>query len=430
MQELNIPTIDLPRVVILGGGFAGLKLARNIDSDLYQVVVIDRNNYHTFQPLLYQVATAGLEPDSIAYPLLKILKKKKRTHIRMAEINALNLNENSIDTSIGKLSYDYLVIATGAKTNYFGNQNIEQFAMPMKTLSESLDLRSYILRRFEAALNEKDQELRDSMMNFVVVGGGPTGVELAGALSELKHHILPKDFPDLDIRRMQIHVIEAGPKLLAGMSDNAAKNAFSYLKEIDVNVWLDTMVSDFDGQTVSTNQVTMQTNNLIWAAGVQGNIPEGIPEEVIEKSRLKINEDLKLIGYDNVFAMGDVALLMSKEYPKGYPMLGSVAQQQGSFLATYLKKVANGQSLNVFKYKDKGTMATIGRNKAVVDLGKFEFGGFIAWLAWLFVHLMLLVDFRNRLIVFFNWVWSYVNYDRGTRLITRQIKPRIRKEAA
>ncbi|MFT4736336.1 MAG: NADH dehydrogenase [Cyclobacteriaceae bacterium] len=430
MQELNIPTIDLPRVVILGGGFAGLKLARNIDSDLYQVVVIDRNNYHTFQPLLYQVATAGLEPDSIAYPLRKILKKKKRTHIRMAEINALNLNENSIDTSIGKLSYDYLVIATGAKTNYFGNQNIEQFAMPMKTLSESLDLRSYILRRFEAALNEKDQELRDSMMNFVVVGGGPTGVELAGALSELKHHILPKDFPDLDIRRMQIHVIEAGPKLLAGMSDNAAKNAFSYLKEIDVNVWLDTMVSDFDGQTVSTNQVTMQTNNLIWAAGVQGNIPEGIPEEVIEKSRLKINEDLKLIGYDNVFAMGDVALLMSKEYPKGYPMLGSVAQQQGSFLATYLKKVANGQSLNVFKYKDKGTMATIGRNKAVVDLGKFEFGGFIAWLAWLFVHLMLLVDFRNRLIVFFNWVWSYVNYDRGTRLITRQIKPRIRKEAA
>lgn len=236
MQELNVPKIDLPRVVILGGGFAGLKLARNIDTSQYQVVIIDKNNYHTFQPLMYQVATAGLEPDSIAYPLRKILKKKKRTHIRMAEINSVDTDAQQVDTSIGKISYDYLVIATGAKTNYFGNKNIEKYALPMKSLSESLDLRSYILQQFELALNEPDQAVKDSMMNFVIVGGGPTGVELAGALSELKHHVLPKDFPDLDLRRMQIHVIEAGPKLLGVMSENATKNAHKYLKDLDVNI--------------------------------------------------------------------------------------------------------------------------------------------------------------------------------------------------
>lgn len=421
MQELNVPTIDLPRVVILGGGFAGLKLARNIDTNHYQVVVIDKNNYHTFQPLLYQVATAGLEPDSIAYPLRKILKKKKRTHIRMAEILGVDTTSQEVNTSIGKLRYDFLVIATGAVTNYFGNKNIEKYALPMKSLSESLDLRSYILQRFELALNEKDQEIKDSMMNFAIVGGGPTGVELAGALSELKHQVLPKDFPDLDLRRMQIHVIEAGPKLLAGMSDKAAQNAFEYLKDLDINVWLNTMVKDFDGQIVTTSQVTIPSQNLIWAAGVQGNVPNGIPNEIQTRSRININEFVQVQGYDNVFAIGDVSFLATDKYPKGIPMLASVAQQQGEYLAHFFKIKSKGREPKPFKYIDKGTMATIGRNKAVVDLGKFRFGGFFAWLTWLFVHLMLLVDFRNRMIVFSNWVWSYVNYDRGTRLITRKV---------
>ena len=424
MQELNVPTIDLPRVVILGGGFAGLKLARNIDTNHYQVVVIDKNNYHTFQPLLYQVATAGLEPDSIAYPLRKILKKKKRTHIRMAEILEVDTENQQVNTSIGKLHFDYLVIATGAVTNYFGNKNIEKYALPMKSLSESLDLRSYILQRFELALNEKDQEIKDSMMNFAIVGGGPTGVELAGALSELKHQVLPKDFPDLDLRRMQIHVIEAGPKLLAGMSDKAAQNAFEYLKKLDINVWLNTMVKDFDGQTVTTNQVTIPSQNLIWAAGVQGNVPNGIPPEIQTRSRININEFVQVQGQENVFAIGDVSFLVTEVYPRGMPMLASVAQQQGDYLARYFKTKSKGKEPQPFKYIDKGTMATIGRNKAVVDLGKFRFGGFFAWMTWLFVHLMLLVDFRNRMIVFSNWVWGYINYDRGTRLITRKVDKR------
>lgn len=424
MQELNVPTINLPRVVILGGGFAGLKLARNIDSNQYQVVVIDKHNYHTFQPLLYQVATAGLEPDSIAYPLRKILKKKKRTHIRMAEIQEVDTENQLVITSIGKLHYDYLVIATGAVTNYFGNKNIEKYALPMKSLSESLDLRSYILQRFELALNEKDQEIKDSMMNFVIVGGGPTGVELAGALSELKHQVLPKDFPDLDLRRMQIHVIEAAPKLLGGMSDKAAENAFNYLKDLDINVWLNTIVKDFDCETVQTNQVAISSQNLIWAAGVQGNVPNGISKDLQTRNRININEYVQVQGHEKVFAIGDVSFLITEGYPKGLPMLASVAQQQGEYLAGYFKSISKGKKPKAFSYVDKGTMATIGRNKAVVDLGIFRFGGFFAWLTWLFVHLMLLVDFRNRMIVFSNWVWSYINYDRGTRLITRNINKR------
>lgn len=419
MQELNVPTIDLPRLVILGGGFAGLKLARKIDTRYYQVVAIDCNNYHTFQPLMYQVATAGLEPDSIAYPLRKTLKHKKRTHIRMAEILAIDTSKRSVSTSIGSISYDELVIATGAKTNYFGNENIAKYAMPMKSLSDSLDLRSYILRQFENALNEKDQEQKDSMMNFVIVGGGPTGVELAGALAELKKHILPKDFPDLDIRRMQIHLIEAGPKLLGGMSESAGQKAFDYLKEMDINVWMETRVGDYDGQEVVTNKVTITSQNLIWAAGVQGNIPHGISSESTYKGRIKINEYTQVDGLEHVYAIGDVAHLVTERFTGGLPMLGSVAQQQGEFLSSYLVAKARDRTIQPFSYKDKGTMATVGRNRAVVDLGKLRFGGFFAWLTWLFVHLMLLVDFRNRMVVFSNWVWSYINYDRGTRLITR-----------
>lgn len=422
MQELNVPTIDLPRLVILGGGFAGLKLARSIDTKYYQVVVIDCNNYHTFQPLMYQVATAGLEPDSIAYPLRKTLKHKKRTHIRMAEILSVDTVKNVVQTNIGSISYDHLVIATGAKTNYFGNENIAKYAMPMKSLSESLDLRSYILRQFENALNENDQEEKDSMMNFVIVGGGPTGVELAGALSELKTHILPKDFPDLDIRRMQIHVIEAGQKLLGGMSEKAAQNAFDYLKEMDINVWLDTRVNDYDGEVVDTNQVTIPSKNLIWAAGVQGSIPTGISEAQSFRGRIKVNELTQVDGLENVYAIGDVAYMKTELFPNGLPMLGSVAQQQGTYLSKHLIRLAKKMEVSSFEYSDKGTMATVGRNRAVVDLGRFQFGGFFAWLTWLFVHLMLLVDFRNRMVVFSNWVWSYINYDRGTRLITRNVK--------
>lgn len=420
LQALNIPKLDLPRVVIIGGGFAGLKLARKLNTNFVQVVLIDENNYHTFQPLMYQVATAGLEPDSIAYPLRKILKRKKCTHIRMAKVEHIDVEAKQIITSIGELKYDYLVIATGARTNYFGNKNIEKYSMPMKSLTESLDLRSLILQNFEKALTENVEEEKDSHMNFMIVGGGPTGVELAGALAELKRHVLPKDYPDLDIRRMQIHVIEAGENLLGPMSKKASENALKYLRKIGVNVWTSTMVHDYDGYTVSTSEEDFKSKTLIWAAGVIGNIPNGIPEEAVEKGRIKVNSNSAILNHDNVYALGDVSLMRTNDFPDGLPMLGSVAQQQGEHLANTINRIVKNRPTKPFKYIDKGTMATVGRNMAVVDVKNVHIGGTLAWLMWLLVHLMLLVDFRSRIVVFVNWVWSYINFDRGTRLIVRK----------
>jgi NADH dehydrogenase len=418
---MNIPKLDLLRLVIIGGGFAGLKLARKIDTRYYQVVLLDRNNYHTFQPLMYQVATAGLEPDSIAYPLRKTLKNKKHTHIRMCEVEAVDTRKKVITTSIGELSYDKLIIATGADSNYFGNKNIEKFSMPMKSLLESLDLRSLILQNFEKATDSKNIEEQNELMSFVIVGGGPTGVELAGALAELKEHVLPKDYPDLDIRRMQIHLIEASDRVLNAMSEKASKNAEKYLKKMKVNVWTNTMVEDYDGHLIQTSKDNFQSQTLIWAAGVQAVFPKGLNAEVIG-GRLRVNEFNELLNVPDLYAIGDCAALIDEKNPKGYPMLASVAQQQGKALAKNLKKWAKNQKAVPFKYRDKGTMATVGRNKAVVDLPRFKFGGFFAWLTWMFVHLMLLVDFRSRIVVFVNWVWSYINFDRGTRLIVRKFK--------
>ena len=419
-NTLNIPTLDIPRVVIIGGGFAGLKVARNLNSDSIQTVLLDANNYHTFQPLMYQVATAGLEPDSIAYPLRKTLKKKRRTHIRMTKVEHIDFMQRLVYTTIGDIRYDYLIIATGARTNYFGNANIEKHSMPMKNLTESLDLRSLILQNFEKALTQNAEEEKDSFMNFMIIGGGPTGVELAGALAELKKHVLPKDYPDLDIRRMQIHLIEASPKVLSAMSEKASANAEKYLRKIGVNVWTDTMVKDYDGKKVTTSKEVFRSKTLIWAAGVKGNIPNGVLPEYLENHRIAVDKFGRVMGLENVYALGDVALMKTGEFPAGLPMLASVAQQQGAYLAKVIKNDIKGIEAKPFKYIDKGTMATVGRNLAVVDLGKVHFGGWFAWLTWLLVHLILLVDFRSRLIVFVNWIWSYINFDRGTRLIVRK----------
>lgn len=419
---MNIPKLNLPRLVIIGGGFAGLKLARKIDTRYYQVVLLDRNNYHTFQPLMYQVATAGLEPDSIAYPLRKTLKRKKHTHIRMCEVIKVNQTNKTIDTSIGSITYDKLIIATGADTNYFGNENIIRHAMPMKSLLESLNLRSLILQQFEKATNSTSVEEQNELMSFVIVGGGPTGVELAGALAELKKHVLPKDYPDLDIRRMQIHLVEASKRLLNGMSEKASKNAEKYLGKMAVNIWTDTKVNDYDGHLIQTSKENFKSQTLIWAAGVKAIYPEGIDPQLFH-GRIQVNEYNELVENPDIFAMGDCAVMPTEKHPNGHPMLGSVAQQQGKALAKNLKRWAKKQKAKPFKYKDKGTMATVGRNKAVVDLPRFKFGGFFAWLTWMFVHLMLLVDFRSRIVVFVNWVWSYINFDRGTRLIVRKFKP-------
>ncbi len=414
---MNIPEIDLPRVVIIGGGFAGLKLAKTLNTNLCQVVLFDSNNYHTFQPLLYQVATAGLEPDSIAYPLRKILKNKKNFHFRMARVLEVDSEKNRIDSTVGQLEYDHLVIATGAQTNYFGMENIERNSISMKTLIESVNLRSKILSNFEKALNTSDLKEQERLMNFVIVGGGATGVELAGALAELKMHILPNDFPDLDIRRMQIHLLEASDKILGAMSEKATTKSEKFLRKLGVNVWVNTMVKDYDGKTVQTSKKDFPTYSLIWAAGVSASLVKGLKTKALKLNRLPVDEFNKVLEYDNIYAIGDVASTQTNEEPFGLPMLGSVAVQQGRCLGQNLNRILQKKSPEPFIYRNSGTMATVGRNLAVVDFPFLSTGGLFAWLIWCLVHLMLLVDFRSRIIVLINWIWSWIKFDKGIRLI-------------
>lgn len=423
---MNIPDIDLPRVVVIGAGFAGLKLARQINSHHYQLVLIDKNNYHTFQPLLYQVASAGLEPDSIAYPVRKTLRRKKNTYFRLTSVQAINRAQKIIQTEIGDLSYDYLVIATGAGNNFFGNETIENNAMPMKSLTEALDLRSKILENFEKALNTSNLQEREALMNFVIVGAGPTGVELAGALAELRNKILPKDFPDLDFRKMRIHLIEAAPRILVAMSKKSSEKAYKYLKKLNVHLYTNTQVQNYKNNLVTTNSdLLFNADTLIWAAGVAGQHPNGFhTEEITRGNRIRVNEFCQLPSDKCIYILGDAAYLKTKEYPNGLPMLGSVAMQAGAYLAKQLNRKAKSKQVSPFKYKDKGTMATIGRNLAVVDLKNTTLGGTLAWMIWMFVHLMLLVGFRNRVVVFVNWTWNYFRYNNGLRLIIRPFRKR------
>lgn len=419
MHSLNIPESQKQRVVIIGGGFGGLAIAKKLPSSDFQIVLIDKHNYHTFQPLLYQVATAGLEPDSIAYPLRKIFQKKAEFYFRIARAEQIREEEQVLVTDHGELRYDHLIIATGSKTNYFGNKVIEANSIPMKSLPQALDLRSLILQNFEASLLTNNLHERERLMNYVIVGGGPTGVELAGSLGELKLHVLPADYPDLDFRRMSIHLLEASPRLLNGMSDRAGELAVKGLKKLQVQVWTDTKVLDYDGAKVTTDGRTLPASTLIWAAGVTGETIPGIPSESVERGRISVDEYNRVNGMKSVYAIGDVAVMKTEKYERGHPMVAPVAVQQGKLLASNLIRTKKGQNLKPFKYVNKGSMATIGRNKAVVDFMGSHFGGFSAWLIWMFVHLMELVGFRNRLVALVNWSTSYFSYDRGIRLIVR-----------
>lgn len=420
---MNIPDISLPRIVIVGGGFAGLSLARTLSGKQFQVVLIDKHNYHTFQPLLYQVATAGLEPDAIAFPLRKIFKKHNNFFFRMAVVKNVVADKNTLETSIGNIAYDHLIIATGSKTNYFGIEGMEEQSMAMKTVPEALNLRSLILQNFEKALLTADLAKQRSLMSFVIIGAGPTGVELAGALGELKTHVLAKDYPDLDLRTMQIHLIEAAPRVLAPMNPVSSAKAAQYLKDLEVHIWLDTAVKDVQGNKVITNKgKVFETDNIIWTAGVVGAAIGGVDEALTRPNRIEVNEYNQVKGHTNIFAIGDVAQMNTPDTPKGHPMLAQVAIQQGKLLAKNIVKLSQGKPLKPFKYKDLGSMATIGRNRAVVELPRFKFQGLFAWYVWMFVHLVSLVGFRNRVIVLVNWVWNYVNYDRGIRLIIRPFR--------
>jgi NADH dehydrogenase len=422
---MNIPETSLPRIVIIGGGFAGLAVAKGLEKKDVQVVLIDKHNYHTFQPLLYQVATGGLEPDSIAFPLRKIFNNLEDYYFRLAEVHQILPEKNEIATSIGNLTYDHLVIASGSATNFFGSKNIEQYTMEMKSVPQSLNIRSLIIENFEEALLTSDLTERNALMNFVIVGGGPTGVELAGALAEMKKGILPKDYPDLDIRQMQIHLIQGSDRLLDAMSLKASKKAEDFLTGLGVDVWKNLYVKDYNGVTVQTNtEKTFEAATVIWAAGVKGASIHGIPADaLIERSnRIKVDEHNLVVGSQNIYAIGDVASMSSEEYPYGHPMMAQPAIQQGKLLAKNILAALKGKKLKPFKYNDKGSMATIGRNKAVVDLPNFKFQGFFAWFVWMFVHLFSLIGFRNKVIVFMNWVYNYIRFDRETRLIIRPFK--------
>lgn len=420
---LNIPEVNIKRVVIIGGGFAGLNIAKNLSGQDFQIVMIDKHNYHTFQPLLYQVATAGLEPDSIAHAIRQIFSKKENFYFRIADVKKIDPNEKIIFTPIGNIFYDYLILATGSETNYYGNENIMKYSMPMKTIPEALDLRSLVLQNLEAALLTNDLDERQRLMNFVIVGGGPTGVELAGAFGELKKHVLPNDYPDLDIRRMNVHLIQAADKLLPTMSQNASDKAAKYLKDLDVQVWFDTLVKDYDGKIVTTNDRSFETTTMIWTAGVKGSLIPGIEgEDVIVGGRYSVDKFNKIKGYDDIYAVGDVAVMMTPENPKGDPMVAQVAIQQGKLLAKNLTRQLKNKPLKPFKYNDKGSMATIGRDKAVVDLPSWKFSGWFAWIVWMFVHLVSLIGFRNKVIALMNWVVQYFTYNKSVRLIIRPYK--------
>ncbi len=418
--QLDIPKSENPRIVIIGGGFAGIQLAKGLKNKNFQVVMFDRNNYHTFQPLLYQVATAGLEPDSIAGALRPLFEKQTDFYFRMARVTGIDVDKRLIKTLVGEIDYDFLVLANGSKTNYFGNQTMMERTFPMKQIPQALDLRSHMLQNFEQSVMVKDDYEKDALTNFVVVGGGPTGVEVSGALGELKKHVLPKDYPELDFEIMKLHLVDAGPRLLSAMSEKSSEKAQKYLNNFDVDVKLNTLVKDYDGKKVILSDGTeIPARTVVWAAGVTGNLIEGIPEESIKGGRVAVDEFNKVVGTTNVYAIGDVSLMMTEDNPKGDPMVAQVAMQQGRLLAKNFVNQAKGREQVPFRYNDKGSMATIGRNKAVVDLPKFHFGGLFAWFVWMFIHLISIIGFRNRLVVFSNWVWNYLTYDRGTRLIIR-----------
>ncbi len=425
---MNIPDNGQKRVVIIGGGFAGISLAKKLKNLKAQVVLIDKHNYHTFQPLLYQVSTGGLEPDSIAYPIRKILKKLRNFHFRLATVEKIDPRASTIFTEIGTLTFDYLVLATGTTTNFFGNTEIQRYAMPMKNVPQSLNIRSLMLQNFEEADDCEDPAERSALLNFCIIGAGPTGVELAGAFAELKRNVFPKDYRHLNVAEMEIHLFEGADRVLPPMSEHASKKAREFLDDFGVRLHLNTLVTNYDGEILTTDGgETIRTRNFIWTAGVTGAAIRGFPNAaLIEKlNRYKVNRMNQVEGYDTIFAIGDIAYMETDKYPKGHPQMAQPAIQQGELLAVNLKRVLSGEAMKPFSYHNKGDMATIGRNKAVVDLPRFSFGGFLAWFVWMFVHLMSLVGFRNKVIVLFNWAYNYINYDKAARLIVRPFKPKM-----
>ncbi len=413
------------RVVVVGGGFAGLKLAHQLNNKKgIDLTLIDKYNYHQFQPLFYQVATASLDASNISFPIRKAFQKSKNFAFHLAAVTEIKTDENIVATETGDVSYDILVLATGCDTNFFGNKQMKALAYPMKSTVEALRLRHHLVQTFEdAELVKNDEAKLRQQMTIVVVGGGPTGVELSGAISEMRNKILPKDYPDMDFSKMKIYLLEGGPKTLATMSEKSSQHSQKYLEELGVDVKTNTVVKDFDGEKVIlSNGETILTKTVIWAAGVAGNIPTGFDGSLITKgNRLKVDRYNKVTGLQNVYAIGDIANMETPKYPTGHPQLANVAISQGKVLGENLVKlISNSKApLKQFEYHDKGNMATVGRNRAVVDIPKpkLHFGGFIAWFMWMSVHLFLILGVKNKIQIFINWIYKYFTFDQNLRLI-------------
>ncbi len=427
-ETICFPESTFPRVVVIGGGFAGLAIMEKLKGKPVQVVLIDKNNFYQFQPLFYQVATSGLEPDSIVFPFRKQIGRSKNIIFRLAEVIEIKTEENIVVTNKGTISYDYLVLATGSTTNFFGMENVEQNSLGMKDIRDSLNIRHMMLQNLEQAAITCDDKERDALTNFVIVGGGPAGVEMAGALAEFCKYILPKDYPEYPASIMKIYLLEAVDKLLVAMSDNASTKTLSYLKALHVHVLLNESVVDYDGEIVKTKSgKEIYARNLIWTAGVKGQLPKGIDNQSVTRgNRLIINDYLLVEGYKNVFAIGDLAAQISSDTPRGHPQVAQVAIQQGRFLAKTIMEIIEQKPLTThFVYKDKGSLATVGKRRAVADLGKLKFSGYTAWLLWSLVHLMSISGFRNKLLVGLNWAISYFSYDKSNRLIIRNFKRKL-----
>ena len=419
-MSFNLPQSDKKRVVIVGGGFGGLRLANKLRHSDFQVVLVDRNNYHQFPPLIYQIASAGIEPSSISFPFRKIFQRRKNFFYRMAEVRSIFPKHKIIQTSIGKVHYDYLVLAAGSTTNFFGNKHVEEEAMPMKNVSEAMGLRNALLDNFERALTCAGEQERRELLNVVIVGGGASGVEIAGALSEMKNFVLPKDYPDLPSKLMHIYLIEAGDRLLASMSRESSAKVERYLRSMGVDVQLGKMVTDYrDHRVMMKDGSSIPTRTFIWVSGVAAQPVGNLPETLLGRGRrIKVDAYNRVEGLDGVFCIGDQCIMTADDaYPGGHPQLAQVAIQQGTLLARNLVRLEAGEELVPFRYKNLGTMATVGRNRAVAEFKEVKFGGFFAWFLWLAVHLRSILGVRNKLVVLFNWVWNYFSYSQSLRMI-------------
>ena len=429
-MSINIQRNQKKRVVIVGGGLGGLRLAEDLYGSGMQVVLIDKNNFHQFPPLIYQIASAGIDPSSISFPFRQIFRKRKDFYFRMAEARMVDTEKKILQTSIGKIDYDYLVLAAGATTNFFGNKNIEEWAIPMKTVPEAMGLRNALLSNFERALTCATEEERQELLNVVIVGGGATGVEIAGALAEMRRYVIPYDYPDMDSSLMHIYLIEAGDRLLAGLSQESSQKAYEFLKSMGVDIQFGKMVTDYrDHKVIMKDGTEIPTRTFLWVSGIRANAMPGIDESHLGRGfRFKVDEYNRIPGVEDVFVIGDQCLQTSDAaYPNGHPQVAQVAIQQAKNLAKNLKLIdqgADSSTLTAFRYKNLGSMATIGRNKAVVEIGKFRSQGFFAWVLWLVVHLRSILGVKNKMMVLLNWLWKYVSYNDSIRMITYATKPR------